>query len=216
MGLLGFLIHLGIPGCASRSWEGEQTLHSYGDDTYHMFDIKVKFFQDELMEDKQSIVVFWRNSVFVDSEAGGTEPLVPPDQVELLLEGNPFKLKPEEYQQTSIVYDKTTGEFAVWVDGVRVNFYNASERVEPPWSSIFLPPYTDDTESPDYDEDQPLRKVRVGAGVVDVGTPAICSFDECRWVINEALYDTKREDAQVYGFPWPNPQVLIQAGDTEP
>jgi hypothetical protein len=191
---------------------GEQTLHSYGDDTYHMFDIKAKFFQDEFMEDKQSIVVYWRSSVFVDTGAGETEPLDPPDQVEVILAGNPFKELSAAYQQTSIVYDKTSGEFAVWVDGVRCGLFNASERESPPWGSIFLPPYTDDVDSPNYDENQPIRRVRIGAGVVDEGTGMIGRLDECRWVINEALYDTQREDAQVYSFPWPNPQVLVPPG----
>lgn len=194
---------------------GEQMLHSYGDDQWHIFDIKVKFFQDELMEDRQAIIIYWRTDVFVDEPAGGTEPLAPPDQVEIVLDGLPFLEAPTSYQQTSIVYDKTSGEFAVFIDGVRKGFFNGSERTSPPWNSIFLPPYTDDIDDPAYDANQPLRKVRIGAGVVDTGYAMIGRMDEVRMVFNEALYDTQRTTAQVYNFPWPNPQVLVQAGDEE-
>lgn len=197
--------------------EGEQVLFSYGVPNT-LFEIRAKFYQNELMEDKQAIILEWlRDETPLDEN----EPNILPDPeiVEIELDVNAWTLGPDVFQQTAFLYNKETGVFALFVDGVRVGYYNASERIEPgPWESIFLPPYGEAAPLDGGDDDEPVeidRQFAVGCGVVREGNGFIGRMDEIRWVINEALYDVASSNAQIYTFPWPDP-VIFNSGPETP
>jgi hypothetical protein len=215
-----------------RKLEGEQILLSYGGAPTTLFEIRAKFYQNDIMEDKQSIVLEWlRDDVPPDENF--PDVLLDPEIVEIELDTNAWVSSLDKFQQTAFLYDKGTGEFAVFVDGTRVGYYNAAERLEPgPWESIFLPPYEDDGEetstqpsytdgtetgqqSDDEEDDEPVRKFAIGCGVVRNGNGYNGRMDECRWTINETLYDVSSDSAIVYDFPWPNP-VIFNSGPIDP
>lgn len=184
---------------------GQHTLMSYGNADNTLFEIRAKFYQDEFMEDKQSVYITWLRD---DSEPDPGQDPVEPEFVEIELTKNAWILSPDDFQQTAIVYDKTVGEFAVFVSGERVGFYNATLQVDPPWNSISLPLYVEPEGG--WPDGEPIeRNFTLGAGSYETTNGFIGRMDEARWTVSEALYDVRSDAAQVYTFPWPNPVVSV-------
>ena len=189
----------------------EHILLSYGLGDNTLLEITARFYLNEEGEPKQSIKVDWTTAIDED-------PLVAPtiDGVEIELADGTWKAKPEQLQQTSIVYAKSTGEFGIHVDGIQAGYLNASERVEPLWGSIFLYDWEEECDAEGVCP-SPDRIIATGCtclnGIADLNIQRERAFvgrmDEIRWTLGEALYDPAYPTAQVYAFAWPSPIVDI-------
>lgn len=113
----------------------------------------------------------------------------------LPFDGHP--LTAGEFSQFVFVHDALTGTFAVFVDGTRVSYVDASAFIDPIWTGVTTREITAMAQPKfvvgGYTMGQTLNNFKG-------------NFDEYRVTTGQALYDPRNTVAAVYDFAWPPPK----------